>query len=86
MSQNQINANKNHPIHSSRTNWLFLFLNALITADIPAVNKKNHSIISINFQNILGEQIVIIQKMIIMIDSDSISQNGRACFVSALFI
>jgi hypothetical protein len=57
-----------------------------MTADIQAINKKIHSIISINFQNMLGEQMVIIQKMIIMIDSDSISQNGRACLVSELFI
>lgn len=57
-----------------------------MTADIQAINKKNHNIISINFQNILGEQMVTIQKIIIIIDRDSISQNGRACFVSVLSI
>ena len=86
ISQNQIKASNNPQIQSNQTSELFLFLNALITADTPAVNKKNHNIISINFQNILGEQIVTIQKIIITTDNDSISQNGRACFVPELFI
>ena len=42
-------------------------------ADIPDVNKKNQSIISINFQNIPGAHIVIIQKMITIIERDSIN-------------
>ena len=86
INQNHIIASKNHPIQSNHTNELFLFLKALIIADIPEVNKKNHNIISINFQNILGEQIVTIQKIIIIIDRDSINQKGRTCFHVTSFI
>jgi len=80
INQNQIKASKNHPIQSTHTRELFLFLKALIIADIPEVSKKNHNIISINFQNILGEYIVIIQKIIIIVARESINQKGRTCF------
>jgi hypothetical protein len=50
-------------------------------ADIPEVNKKNHNIISTNFQNMLGEHIVIIQKIIIIIARESINQKGQTCFL-----
>ena len=73
----------NPPIQSSHTNELFLFLNAFIIADTPVVNKKNHSIISINFQKILGEHIVIIQKIIITIDRPIINEYGQDCILLA---
>ena len=55
-------------------------------ADIPEVNKKNHNIISINFQNMLGEHIVTTQKIITIIARESINQNGRTCFHVISFI
>ena len=79
ISMTHNNVSKNPPIQSSRDNSLFLFLNALMMADIPVVNKKNHNTISINFQNILGAHIVIIQKIITMIDKLINNQYGRAC-------
>ena len=79
ISQNQIKANKNPQIQSNQTNSLFLFLKALITADIHEVNRKNHNIMSINLQNILGEQIVIIQKIITTIHKPIINEYGRDC-------
>ena len=48
-------------------------------ADIPEINKKNPNIISINFQNMLGDIIVIIQNIIITIESPIISECGRDC-------
>ena len=73
------NVSKNPPIQSSHDSSLFLFLNALMMADIPVVNRKNHNTISINFQNILGAHIVIIQKIITMMDKLINNQYGRAC-------
>lgn len=48
-------------------------------ADIPEVNRKNHNIMSINFQNIPGAQIVTIQKIITMIDNPIITEYGQDC-------
>lgn len=79
INQNQSNANKNHPIQSNQTNELSLFLNALIIAEIPEVNKKNPNTISINFQNTPGAHIVIIQKIITTIANPIIKECGQAC-------
>lgn len=69
-------------------NWAFLFLIAPIIVDIPERIRKNQRIISINLQYKLGEQIVIIPKIIIITDNHNNNQNGRACFasVSAMII
>jgi hypothetical protein len=48
-------------------------------ADIPDVNRKNHNITSINFQNMLGAHIVTIQKIITTIDNPIINEYGQAC-------
>ena len=79
ISTNQSSVRKKPQIQSNHANSLFLFLNALMIADIPVVNKKNHNTISINFQNILGAHIVIIQKIITMIERLIINRYGRAC-------
>jgi hypothetical protein len=79
ISTNQSSVRKKPQIQSNHANSLFLFLNALMMADIPVVNKKNHNTISINFQNMLGAHIVIIQKIITMIDKLINNQYGRAC-------
>ena len=79
ISQNQIKASINPQIQSNHTIELTLFFNALIMADIPEINKKNPNIISINFQNMLGDIIVIIQNIIITIESPIISEYGRDC-------
>lgn len=82
ISQSQINANIKPPIQSNQTKSLSLFLNALMIADIPPVNKKNHNITSTMFQNKLGEQIVIIQKIIINIESHNINRDGHSNLTS----
>ena len=79
ISQNQIRVNKKPPIQSNQTNPLFLFLKALTIADIPDVNKKNHKIISMNFQNIPGANIVIIQKTVITMDNPIIREYDQDC-------
>jgi len=64
----------------------FWFLIVLIIAAVHAKIRKNHRIMSINFQNTLGAQTVMIQKMIIMIAKENINQNGRDCLVSVFHI
>ena len=86
ISQIQIKVIKRPPNQRSQTKSLSLFLNALITADIPPANKKNHSITSTMFQNKLGEQIVTIQKIIMKIESHNINQDGHWGLVSVLAI
>jgi hypothetical protein len=55
---------------------------APIIVDIPERIRKNQRIISINLQYKLGEQIVIIPKIIIITDNHNNNQNGRACLAS----
>jgi len=81
INPNHNKANKSHPIQSNRVHSPFLFLNALMMADIPDVNRKNHNIISINFQNILGAHIVIIQKIITTMDNPIINEYGQVCIL-----
>jgi len=79
INPNHNKANKNHPIQSNRVHSPLLFLNALMIAEIPDVNRKNPNIISINFQNIPGAHIVIIQKTITAMDNPIINEYGQAC-------
>ena len=72
ISQNQISVSKNPTIHKNHIDETFLFLKALIIADIHVITRKNHRIISINFRNMAGEQIVMIQKITIITDNDPI--------------
>ena len=48
--------------------------------------RKNHKMISINFQKIPGKQIVIIQDMIINTAKEASNQNGRVCLFSEFAI
>ena len=82
ISQIPINASKRPQIQSNQANSLPLFLKALMTADVPPASKKNQRMISINFQNMLGEQTVIIQKIIMKTESHSINQDGHCWYVS----
>ena len=66
--------------------FTFWFLNVFIIAAVHAKIRKNHRIISMNLQNILGEHIVIIQNIIMIAAKDINNQNGRACFVSEFHI
>jgi orotate phosphoribosyltransferase-like protein len=49
----------------------------LIIAAVHAKIKKNHNMMSMNFQKTPGQQIVIIQDIIIIIAKDINNQNGR---------
>jgi hypothetical protein len=51
-------------------------------ADIHVITRKNQRIISTNFRNTAGEQIVMIPKIIIITDNDTSNQNGRDCLLS----
>ena len=86
MSKNQIKISKNPIIHRNDIDLTFWFLNVLIIAAVPAKIKKNHRMMSINFQKTLGQHIVIIQDMIIIIAKDISNQNGQVCFVSEFAI
>ena len=86
MSKNQIKINKNPIIHRNDIDLTFWFLNVFIIAAVHAKIRKNHRIMSINFQNILGEQIVMIQNIIMIAANDISNQNGRACLVSVFHI
>ena len=86
MSKNQIKISKNPIIHRNDIDLTFWFLNVLIIAAVPAKIKKNHRMMSINFQKTLGQHIVIIQDMIIIIAKDINNQNGRDWFCSEFAI
>ena len=51
-------------------------------AAVHAKIRKNHKMMSMNFQNILGEQIVMIQNIIMIVPKEISDQNGQVCFVS----
>ena len=81
MSKNQIKISKNPIIHRNDIDLTFWFLNVFIIAAVHAKIRKNHKMMSMNFQNILGEQIVMIQNIIMMAANDISNQNGRVCLV-----
>ena len=64
----------------------FWFLKVFIIAAVQAKIKKNQRMISINFQNKLGAQIVMIQNIIMMAPNEISNQNGQVCFVSEFAI
>ena len=77
MSKSQIKTNKNPIIHRNDIDLTFWFLNVLRRAALQAKIRMNHKMISINFQNMLGEHIVMIQNIMVMIANEINSQNGR---------
>lgn len=86
MSKNQIKISKNPIIHRNDIDLTFWFLNVFIIAAVHAKIRKNHKMMSMNFQNILGEQIVMIQNMIMIAAKEISNQNGQVCFVSEFAI
>ena len=81
-SKNQRIVIKTQKTNSSRINWAFWFLTVLMIAEIHVMIRKNQRIMSMNFQNIDGEHMVIIQKIIVMIEKPASNQNGRTCLFS----
>lgn len=82
MSKSQIKINNNPIIHRNDIDLTFWFLMVLIIAAVHAKIKKNHNMMSMNFQKTPGQQIVIIQDMITNIAKDISNQNGRDCLLS----
>jgi len=86
MSKSQIKINKSPIIPRNDIDLTFWFLMVLIIAAVHARIRKNHRIISMNFQKTPGQQIVIIQDIIIIIAKDINNQNGRDWFCSEFAI